>query len=89
MATLAATFKIMPISPEVNMDELVKRVSEIILKSGKILKTDIVPFAFGLKQLLIEMILKEGVANPEEMEKQITALSDVNSAEIMDIRKID
>ena len=89
MATLAATFKIMPVSPEVNMDELSKKISEIISKSANVLKMDIVPFAFGLKQLLIQTILKEGIANPENMEKEIIELSEVNSAEVMDIRKID
>ena len=89
MATLAATVKIMPSSVEVNMEELSKKSSEIISKSGKVLKLEIVPFAFGLKQLLIQIILKEGVANPEAIEKEILNLSDVNSAELLNIRKID
>jgi len=89
MAKAIITIKIMPSSPEVNLEQLEKTAKEHIAAfagEGET-KTEIVPVAFGLKSVNIIFVMEESLGSPDVVEEKIRALEDVNSAEIVDVRR--
>ena len=89
MANAVVTVKIMPTSPEVDMDALKQKALEIItsLNDGKETKDSIEPVAFGLKALNIIFVVDEAKGSPDPIAEKIAELEEVNSAEITDVRR--
>ena len=89
MANAVVTVKIMPTSPEVDMDALKQKALEIItsLNDGKETKESVEPVAFGLKALNIIFVVDEAKGSPDPIAEKIAELEEVNSAEITDVRR--
>ena len=81
--------KIMPDSPEVNMEELEKNVmGKIVDFAGETeTKVEIEPIAFGLKALKIIFVMEESIGSTEPLENSIESIEEVNSVEIIDVRR--
>ena len=89
MAKVIITLRVMPDSPET---DLIKLEYEVIKKiknfAGETeIKREIEPVAFGLKALKIIFVSDEKNSNLDELENNISALNNVNSVEIIDIRR--
>lgn len=89
MARIIVTFKIMPESPEVDMDALRDQVIDVIKQNvGETeTKVEIEPIAFGLKALKIMYVADESKGSPDLLEKEIGDIEGVNSVEISDVRR--
>jgi elongation factor 1-beta len=89
MANAVVTMKIMPESPEINLDELEKKVREKILDfAGEgDMKVTVEPVAFGLKSLTIIFVMDEAKGSTEPLEKEVESIEGVSSQEITDVRR--
>lgn len=89
MANAIVTIKIMPESPEINLENLEKKAKKDILEfAGKgDTKTEIEPIAFGLKAIKITFIMDEKLGNPDKISEKIEKYKEVASAEIIDVRR--
>lgn len=89
MAKAIATVKIMPESPEVNLNKIEELAKERIADfAGKgETKTEIEPIAFGLKALKIIFVMDENKGSPDPVAEEIAKIDGVNSAEISDVRR--
>ncbi len=89
MANVIITLKIMPESPDVNMDELYSKVEPLIkdFTGEEEFKKEEEPVAFGLKALKIIFVMDESKGSTEELEKKISALDKVNSVDVVDVRR--
>ncbi|MAG47106.1 elongation factor 1-beta [archaeon] len=89
MAEVIITFKVMPDSPETDMEELEKTVKEKISKfAGKAeFKSNLEEIAFGLKAFNITFVMDENKGSTDSLESDITNLENVNSVEVTDIRR--
>lgn len=83
------TMKIMPDSPDVDLKALeVKAKEQIAIFAGEgDTRTEIEPIAFGLSALKITFVMDEALGSPDALEEPITKLKDVNSFEIVDVRR--
>jgi elongation factor 1-beta len=80
--------KLMPESPEVNLEEIESKAKEIVEKSGGNNKEyEIQPIAFGLKALIVFFFYDEE-KDTSEIEQKLREIDKVQSAEIIDLRKI-
>ena len=89
MANAIVTIKIMPESPEINMDDLLVKVKAAIQDyagEGET-RSEIEPIAFGLKALKVTFVVDEAKGSPEPLEKTIDAFDEVNSVETIDVRR--
>jgi len=89
MAKAIVTIKIMPSSPEVNLDELETTAKKFIAEfagEGET-KSEITPVAFGLKSLSIIFVMEESLGSPDGVAEKLGALEKVNSAEVTDVRR--
>ncbi len=89
MGKAIVTIKIMPESPQTNMEALAIKVKNAIIKfagEGET-RTEITPVAFGLKSLSITFIMDEQQGSPDPLAEEVEAYQEVNSAEITDVRR--
>jgi translation elongation factor aEF-1 beta len=88
MAEVLVTLKIMPGSPEENLDILTDKASGLIkAHGGDIHQTSQKEIAFGLKSIEIVFLISESKGSTEGLEKQIAELSGVSSVDVIDVRR--
>ncbi len=86
MAQVMVTVKIMPESPDVDMDSLSERVSNI--ESGRLNKVEREPIAFGLVALLAAYVVEDSEGTADNLENAIRELDDVQSTEIIEVTRL-
>ena len=88
MANVVIKIKIMPAGVETDLKALTKSVEQVIEKF-EVMETRVTeePIAFGLKALIFIFLRDEKKGSTEPIEKEIEAMKDVNSAEVIDVRR--
>ncbi len=89
MAKVIVTLKVMPVSPEVDLEEIGSRSRDLINSfagEGE-MKSEMQPIAFGLKALVIMFVMDEAKGSTEFLETQIGGIDGVNSVEVTDVRR--
>lgn len=88
MADVIITFKIMPTSPEVDLDDVKSKIKDAISAfGGEVGKEEIEPIAFGLNALNLIFVMDENKGSTEELEEEINKIEGVNSVECTDVRR--
>lgn len=88
MAMLILTFKIMPTSPEIDLEKLTEQVKETITSfKGNIKETLLEPVAFGLKAILAKFSFDEANGSTDALEDALTALEEVMNVETVAISR--
>ena len=79
--------KIMPTSPEVDLEEIKTKAKESIEKNqGKITGFDEEPIAFGLKAVIVSFELDES-RELELIEEELKKIENINSVQVIDMRR--
>lgn len=89
MALAVVTIRIMPVSPDTDLESLEEKVKEVIKEftgEGET-KTEIEPVAFGLKALKVLFVMEESLGSPDPVVEKVNEFEEVNSAEISDFRR--
>jgi len=80
--------KIMPTSPEVDLEEIKINAKELIeSKEGKNVLFEEEPVAFGLKAVIVTMALDEDTGDSEGINDALGQLENVSSSQIIDMRR--
>jgi len=88
MARVIVTLKLMPESPEINLDSLLESAKEVLVEHNfDFISHEIKPIAFGLKQLNIIFAVDESKGSVDFIEDECAKIDGVNSAEIIDVRR--
>lgn len=87
MGSAAVKIKIMPDSPDADLDSLEKELSSKIEEfGGKIAKVEREPIAFGLNAILITFAWQED-ADREVLEADLAKIDHVSSVAVIDFRR--
>ena len=87
MVLKAVTLRVMPESPEQDLQAIQKNVEEFVNKEeGKVSKVEEEPVAFGLKALIIFLGWPEE-KDTEPLEEEVQKIQGVSSAQVTDIRR--
>ncbi len=76
------TLKIMPDGIDVNMDDLLERVKGAIPEGTDVGANEVIPVAFGLKALRMNVVREESMGGTDDIEAAITALDGVAQVEV-------
>lgn len=88
MTDVIITLKIMPESPEIDLEALETKATEKIANfGGEVGKKEIQPVAFGLKALILFFVMDESIGSTEPLEKEVEALEGIRSVEVTDVRR--
>jgi len=84
MAKAIITFKLMPESPEVDLEVIKERALEIAEESGSIgqMQTKIEPIAFGLKAVLVLAMYEVEGSDFDAIAEKMSQIEGVQNAEI-------
>lgn len=87
MGIAAVKIKLMPISPEADLEKIKEKAKTIIEQEhGKNCKFEEEPIAFGLKAIIALFAWPEE-QELEGLEKELKEIENVNSVELIDIRR--
>ncbi len=88
MAIVLITFKLMPESPDVRLDEVELKAKEIIIEfGGEVGTIEKEPIAFGLVALRIVLSLDESKSNLDPLEEKLREIDGIISAQVVDVRR--
>lgn len=89
MGDVAAKIKIMPESVETDLAELKEKIKGVI-PAGADLHGDIVeePIAFGLKALIVTLIVNDEEGGTEPAEEAFAKVSGVENVQVVDVYRI-
>ena len=89
MATVVITLKIMPESPEVDLNKIEADARKKIIDfAGEgDMKVSQEPIAFGLKALKMIFVMDEAKGSTEALEDRIKDIEGVQSVEVIDVRR--
>ncbi|MFA5953650.1 MAG: elongation factor 1-beta [Candidatus Pacearchaeota archaeon] len=88
MGIAGVKYKIMPSSPEINLKELEEKIKKVIKKNqGENVSFVEEPIAFGLKAIIATFQCSEE-KDLNQMESSLEKIENVNSIQMIDIRKI-
>jgi elongation factor 1-beta len=89
MAMVVITLKIMPESPEINLDNIETQAKQKVIdfSQGQEMKIEQEPIAFGLKALKIIFAMEESKGSTDALEDSIKTIEGVNSVEVVDVRR--
>ncbi|MBD3249809.1 elongation factor 1-beta [Candidatus Woesearchaeota archaeon] len=89
MANVVATIKMMPSSPDVNLEEVTakakKKISDFAGEGD--VKVEEQPVAFGLKSLNITFVMDESKGSTEILEDELKDIEGVQSVQTTDVRR--
>ena len=86
--TNGAKYKLMPASPEADLDAIQEAAKKIVEEFGGENKTyAIEPIAFGLKAIIVFFYYPDD-KDTEGLEDKFSEIEDVASAQLIDMRKI-
>lgn len=82
MGQIAATYDLMPESMDVSIDDIVKVVPDVLPSGVKFLETKIEPIAFGLKKVVVGVLIDDSIDNVgSDLEAALAGISGVENIE--------
>ncbi|MFW6318134.1 MAG: elongation factor 1-beta [Halorubrum sp.] len=88
MGDVAAKIKVMPNSPEVDLDDLQDRLEESLPQGAKIRGFQRDDVAFGLVALLPTVIVPDGAGGTEAVEEAFTDVEGVESVSVENVGRL-
>ena len=88
MGDVSAKIKVMPNSPEVDLDELQDRREEALPEGAKIRGFERDDVAFGLVALLPTVIVPDGAGGTEAVEESFSQVDDVESVNVENVGRL-
>lgn len=87
MGTALIQFKIMPESPDVDLESAKTKITEAVTeKGGEVTKIEEQPIAFGLKALITFIRLDESKSQ-DDVESALKDVDGISSIDIIDYRR--
>lgn len=80
--------KLMPASPDIEMDMIKKQVEQIALELGDLKDMKEEPIAFGLKALKVLLMVEDQERIAEKVEEKLSNLHGIESVEVESVTLI-
>ena len=85
MGKVLVKFEVMPESAEYDIEKLKVECANVLKEYGEVAQNDAVPVAFGLKKLMIVLVIPDQ-GGVDEMEAKLSEVDGVDRAEAIDVR---
>ncbi len=88
MGDVAINYRLLPDSPDVNLEQLTDRIRAVMPEGVKIHKTENKPFAFGLTAIEILVVMKDTGGLSEKTEEALQKVEGIQSVELLEMSLI-
>jgi elongation factor 1-beta len=86
MGTVGVTFRIMPTDKDVDLEALKAKIKEVIPPKVTLTGIDTVPIAFGLKALMVDLMMED--TSPDALEAALSSVEGVQRAEVEKVGRL-
>jgi elongation factor 1-beta len=83
MGEVAVQLKIMPNGPDVDLKGLSNRITSQVADYGRMYSCEVQPIAFGLKALILTVIVEDKEGGTEAVEDSISEIDEVESVQVV------
>ena len=87
MSDVAAILKVMPESPEIDLEALKETIKNTI-DADSFERIEEEPIGFGLIALNVTIVVDDGEGGTEPAEEALAALDEIKSVEVTDVRRL-
>lgn len=88
MGEVAVQLKIMPNGPEVDLKGLNDRITSQVAQHGRMYSCEVQPIAFGLKALILTVIVEDKEGGTEALEASISEIEEVESVQVIAVTRM-
>jgi elongation factor 1-beta len=88
MGEVAVQIKVMPESPEVDLEQLKRKIELALPKDARLYGFDIQPIAFGLKALLVTVIVGDVEGGTDSTEEALSRVDGVESIQVVTVTRM-
>ncbi len=88
MGDVVATIKLMPESPDVDLEKIKTDVENSMPSGAEFHKIVEEPIAFGLVALNVMVVVGDAEGGTEPVEENLAQIDGVNSVEVIDVRRL-
>ena len=88
MGDVLVTYKIMPEGVDVNFEKMKEEVKKKVGTLGKIAEFDLQPIAFGLKALVVKVIVKDEGGVADKIEEEFNKIEKVQGVVVEEVTLI-
>jgi elongation factor 1-beta len=88
MGDVAINYRLLPESPDVNMEELTTRIKAALPAGVKLHKSTTKPFAFGLSAIEILVVMKDSGGLSDQTEENLQKVEGIQSVELLEMSLI-
>lgn len=88
MGDVVATIKLMPESPDVDLEKMKEEIIASIPEGTEFHKIEEEPIAFGLVALNVMVVVGDAEGGTEPAEENFRKIEGVNTVEVTDVRRL-
>ncbi len=88
MGEVVTTIKIMPESPDVDLEKIKEDIKASIPEGAEFHKIEEEPIAFGLVALNVMVVTQDAEGGTEKVEENLTKIEGVSNIEVIDTRRL-
>ncbi len=88
MGEVVATIKLMPDSPDIDIEKIKEEVEKSIPKEAELHKIEEEPIAFGLIAINVMVVVGDIEGGTEKVEEALSKIENVGSVEVVDVRRL-
>lgn len=88
MARVIITVRVMPKDVDVDLDDLLERIRKKVPEGTDVRANEVVPVAFGLKALRINLARDESLGGTDDIEEALGKLEGVSQVEVEVVSRI-
>jgi len=85
---VAATMKVMPQSPDVDLDALRERLEDVLPEGAEVRGSDTDDVAFGLVALLLSVVVPDDAGGTEAVEEAFAGVEGVESVSVEEVGRL-
>ncbi len=88
MGDVVATIKLMPESPDIDLEKMKEDIMASIPEGTEFHKIEEEPIAFGLVALNVMVVVGDAEGGTEPVEENLAKIEGVNTVEVTDVRRL-
>jgi elongation factor 1-beta len=88
MGDVAATMKVMPRSPDVDLDALKERLEAALPEGAEVRGSDTDDVAFGLVALLLSVVVPDDAGGTDAVEEAFAGVNGVESVSVEEVGRL-
>ena len=88
MGDVAINYRLLPESPDVNLENLTARIKAALPAGVKLQKSTTKPFAFGLSAIEILVVMKDSGGLSDQTEESLRKVDGIQSVELLEMSLI-